>query len=263
MKRLYYIFSAVLFIFVGCEFKLNPADKSKPGVAVEVLRYDRIESRYLTTGDFAALQQMNMDFPMETRTLIEDVLQLGEVSDPGINSKFLAFYQDTILQSIIIDAQMQYVDMSDINNSLCDAFMKLKRMVPDFSVPLIYAQIGALNQSIIVGDGSIGISLDKYLGQDYPLYKKYYSASQRSSMNRENIVPDCLCFYLLSLYKLDNHDLRSQKAKDFHIAKIMWTVNKVTGRKSFRSAHVDKIDVLMRKNQSLSVSELLKKDMYQ
>ena len=53
---------------------------------VEVKRYDRLQARYLTTGDFSALQQMNTNYPMETRTLVEDVLQLGEVNDPEINT---------------------------------------------------------------------------------------------------------------------------------------------------------------------------------
>lgn len=251
----------MLLLCVGCEFKLKQIDADKRVSTVEVLRYDRIESRYLTTGDFAALQQMNMDYPMETRTLIEDILQLGEVSDPGINSKFLAFYQDTVLQSIIIDAEMQYVDMTDINKTLTMAFKKLKGMIPDMRVPTVYAQVGALNQSIIVGDGSIGISLDKYLGRDYPLYKKYYTLSQRSSMNRENIVPDCLCFYLLSLYPLDNHDFRSQHDKDLHVAKVMWTVNKVMGRKFFNTSYVDKIDGLMCKKPHMPIAELLKNEL--
>ena len=68
---------------------------------LEIDRYDRLEYRYLTTGDFSALQQMNTEYPIETRTLIEDVVKIGEITDPDINTKFLKFYQDTTLQSVI------------------------------------------------------------------------------------------------------------------------------------------------------------------
>ena len=72
-------------------------------MAVE--RYDRVQSLYLTTGDFSALQQMNTVYPMQTRTLIEDVLRIGKVNDPEINTKFLRFYQDSTLQSLISEAE--------------------------------------------------------------------------------------------------------------------------------------------------------------
>ena len=52
-------------------------------------RYDRVQSLYLTTGDFSALQQMNTIYPTQTRTLIEDVIRIGKVDDPEINTKFI------------------------------------------------------------------------------------------------------------------------------------------------------------------------------
>ena len=138
-----------------------------------VQRYDRIESLYLTTGDFSALQQMETDYPMETRTLIENVLKLGAIDDHEINNRFLAFFQNPTLQTIISDAEAQYANMDDINLSLDAAFTKLQQNIPDLPLPVVYAQITALDQSIVIGDSTVGISLDKYLGKDYEIYKKY------------------------------------------------------------------------------------------
>ena len=168
---------------------------------------------------------MNTDYPMETRTLLEDVLRIGEVNDPQINHKFLAFYQDSTLQTIISDAESQYANMEDINKQLNSAFDRLKVYIPAIPIPQVYAQIGALDQSIVVGNQTIGISLDKYLGKDYPLYKKYYYPAQIKTMTRENIVPDCLNFYLLSLYPMYDFESRTQLERDLHIGKIMWAVS--------------------------------------
>ncbi|MBQ5510614.1 MAG: gliding motility protein GldB, partial [Prevotella sp.] len=66
-------------LFSACEFKLKPNEEEGVSSTLQVQRYDRLESRYLTTGDFSALQQMNTAYPMQTRTLIEDMLELGEV----------------------------------------------------------------------------------------------------------------------------------------------------------------------------------------
>ena len=230
---------AIVFVSTACELKLKQFGEDSQTTLVEIQRYDRLESRYLTTGDFSALQQMNIEYPMETRTLIEDVLQLGEVNDPGINSRFLQFYQDTTLQPIISEAELQYAN------------------VPDVVLPTIYTQIGALDQSVVIGNNSIGISLDKYLGENYPLYHRYYSEAQRTQMTREHIVPDCMFFYMLSLYPLKDYEVRSQYERDLHVGKIMWIVNGLLDQKFFTTKYVDKVDRYVRKN-SLSAKQLLK-----
>ena len=100
---------------IGCEWRLKPNNEDSDNTfAVE--RYDRVQSLYLTTGDFSALQQMSTNYPNQTRTLIEDVLKIGNVNDPEINTKFLNFYQDTTLQSIINEAEQQYANMDDIDS---------------------------------------------------------------------------------------------------------------------------------------------------
>ncbi len=252
----------VILLCSACEYKLKPND-NKQELRIEVQRYDRLESRYLTTGDFSALQQMNTNYPMETRTLIENVLQLGEVSDSEINSKFLKFYQDTLLQIIIADIETQYANMDDINCNLNKAFERLQNILPKIELPTVYAQIGALDQSVVIGDKSIGISLDKYLGKDYPPYKKFYSVQQRSTMTRDFIVPDCLNFYLVSLFPLKNYTNRSQMEKDLHMGKVMWVVNKIMDTNFFNTKYVGMVDEYMKKNKKVSIKDMLLSDNYQ
>lgn len=141
---------------------------SEDAPLVSVERYDRLEYRYLTTADYSALQEMNTEYPMETRALIEDVLQLGDATDPEINNKFLGFYQDPRLQTLMTAAETQYANMDSINIQLNTAFIKLKKMLPDLKIPRIYTQLTALDQSVVVGNQTLGISLDKYLGENYP-----------------------------------------------------------------------------------------------
>lgn len=242
----------------SCEFKNKLFGDYSEDKRIEVNRYDRLESQYLTTSDFSALQQMNTDYPIETRTLIEDVLKLGEVNDPQINSKFLSFYQDSTLQMIISDAESQYANMDDINKQLDDAFKKFKSYVPSLQIPQIYAQIGALDQSIVIGNNTIGISLDKYLGENYPIYKKYYLPSQRKTMSRQYIVPDCIVFYLLSLYPLYDFESRQQIERDLHMGKVMWVCNVLLDKKFYNTKYVTIIDKYMKANKCISIEDLLK-----
>jgi hypothetical protein len=153
--------------------------------------------------------------------------------------------------------EAEYANMDDINASLNDAFDKLETYIPDLTVPAFYAQIGDLEHSIIIGDGVVGISLDKYMGENYSIYRKYYSRSQRESMTRSYIVPDCLCFYLLSVYPLDNFENRPQVERDLHFGKIMWVVNMITGNHLFTTKYVDSINTHMLKNSTKTILQLL------
>lgn len=263
MRKIYIIImTVIILVSTACELKLKQYGEDSQTTLVEVQRYDRLQSRYLTTGDFSALQQMNIEYPMETRTLIEDVLQIGEVNDPEINNKFLNFYQDTTLQSLIADAELQYANMSDINKQFSKAFEKLQKICPNMKLPVVYSQISALDQSVIIGNNTIGISLDKYLGKDYPLYARYYTPDQRKLMTRELIVPDCMSFYLLSMYPLKNHESRSQYERDLHMGKIMWAVNKLLDKKVFTTKYTAIVDRYARQNPKMSLKEILELDKF-
>lgn len=257
------IFYILLCLFLSsCEFKWKADDGVASKLPMAVERYDRIESRYLTTGDFSALQQMNIEYPIETRTLIEKVLQLGSVEDYEINQRLLRFYRDSTLQSLILDAESMYANMDDINEQWNDAFGRLVELIPDFPIPRVYAQIGALDQSIVIGDKSIGISLDKYLGEDYALYRKFYSPVQIKTMKRSYIVPDGLSFYLLSLYPMERYDSRSQLEKDLHMGKVMWVVNYILGQKAFDTKYVRLVGRYVRRMGHVDIEELLEEDDY-
>ncbi len=256
VKKVYFIIiTFILLLSTGCELRLKQYGDDSETV-VNIQRYDRLESRYLTTGDFSALQQMNIDYPMETRTLVEDVLQLGEVNDPEINTKFLQFYQDTTLQVIISEAELQYANVCDISKQFSLVFAKMRKMFPEMQTPTVYMQIGALDQSVVIGNNSIGISLDKYLGADFPIYRRYYTAAQRKQMTREAIVPDCICFWLLSMYPLHNYDACTQNERDMHMGKIMWVVNKLLGKKVFHTKFTVAVEKYV-DSHSMSMKDLL------
>lgn len=263
LKSLFNISSIIVLLISlsSCQIKNWTDDKEKSAdKMVKIERYDRLESRYLTTGDYSALQSMNTDYPIETRTLIENVLELGTVDQHDISERFLKFYQDTTLQTIINDVETQYVSMDDVSKDLSYSFTRLKHELPQIQIPGFYTQIGALNQSIIIGDGIIGISLDKYLGSDYHVYKRYYEKRQIESMTRQNIVPDCLTFFILSLYPLHNFETATQETRDAHIGKVFWVVNKVMDKNFYDTPEVRKTAKYMSSHRKVSVKQLLEMD---
>jgi len=258
VNKVYGILLLCMMICVGCEWQLKPANTGEEIVQVTIDRYDRIESLYLTTGDRSALQQMNTNYPMQTRMLIEDMLRIGKVDDADINDKLLHFFQDSILQRLLHDVQLQYAEVDDISEGLSAAFNHLKKDLPAMDIPQVYTQIGSFDQSIVVGNNALGISLDKYLGADYSFYRENYTENQRLMMERSMIVPDCISFYLLSIYPLPHVEDSSQTERSQHMGKIQWVVNRVTGRQVFQNDFVEHVDRYMKQNPQASIDQLLR-----
>ncbi len=250
MRCLYIILAFFLCACLGCEWHLRPAFGADRDAFVK--RYDRMEAFYLTSGDVSALQQLQTQYPEQTRLLIEDVIQLGKVDDSNINTRFYSFFQDTTLQQLINDVSNQYDDMKELDKQFSSAFNSLCKLVPGVEMPVVYTQIGSLDQSVVIGEGLVGVSLDKYLGADYPLYLKYgYTEKQRSMMSRDYILPDCLGFYLLSIFPCPHDSLRAQ-----HMGRIQHVVNNVLKHPIFTNEHVLVAQRHMADNK-LSFKELL------
>ena len=261
MRKLCYITLFVLLTLTGCQWQMRTSDEQRQPEGVVFDRFDQVESVYLTMADYSALHQMRTDYPLQTRTLIENVLQLGPVDDPNINNRLLLFFQDSTLQTIIADVAQQYANTDGLQRDLTKAFSRLSDMLPDMQVPHIYTQVGSLDQSIVVSDSLLGISLDKYLGADYPAYLHYgYSEQQRMMMTRDYIVPDCLGFYLLSLYPMPEETDTVTAMRHFHMSKIQCVVNQAMGRHVFSNETIAQLDKFLAEHPHYSTDLFLRLD---
>lgn len=196
-KLIFILLSAV--VFSACCWNKRSGCPSAD-VDIKVFRYDRLQYEATELNSLLAWQRMSTEWAHATRLLIEDVLELGSVDQPDINGRMCAYFSDSVLVRLMEDADSVFRDMSPIEKELDEGFKGLEKEVPSLPLPRVYSQISALNQSVVVADSLLGFSLDKYMGADYPLYKRYYYPYQRRFMSPERIVPDCLIFYLLGQY---------------------------------------------------------------
>ena len=196
---------------------------------ISVLRYDKLLGEYVRSNSFSAMQKLTMDYRMPTKILIEDVLAIGTVKDDTIAQRLQKFYSDTTLVRLMGDVEAKFPNLEEVEKGLTKGFKKLKKEVPDTKVPFIYSQVSAFNESIVLVDSLLGISLDKYMGEDYPLYKRFYYDYQCRSMRPERIVPDCFVFYLLSRYGMVYHEGTCLIDLMLHSGKINYVMQNLLG----------------------------------
>lgn len=231
IRRFIFILMAVVALSScrwGGEVSGNATD-----LDIKINRYDRLQFEYIAMNSISALQKMNTNFPQATKVLIEDVLAIGAVDDSKINDRMLEYYSDSTLLALMQDAEEKFKDMGWIEKKLSKGFKQLKKEIPDLPIPRFYAQISALNQSVVVGDSIVGFSIDKYMGADYPIYKRFYYDYQCRSMEPGRIVPDCFVFYLLSEYPFPWSPGRTLLDVMMHRGKINWVVSRILEYDSF------------------------------
>lgn len=230
MKRQNALFLLIIgcMLFASCRMSTGDAMGKQQEKEIVVVRYDKLLNEYVRSNSFSALQKMNMEYQRPTKILIEDVLSIGQVGDDTISQKLKTFYSDTTLVRLMIDVEAHFPDLDDIEAGLTKGFRKLKKEVPGLKPPsLIYTQVSALNESIVLTDTLLGISLDKYLGEDYPLYKRFYYDYQRHTMRPDRILPDCFVFYLMGQYPFPFKDGVSLIDLMLHYGKINYIVQQL------------------------------------
>lgn len=221
LKTTNYILLFLLCLFTACTGNwqrwVEASDQE-----VKIQRYDEVVDDFVTLNSYSALQRLNTEYSLQTTMLIENVLAIGHVQDPGIDRKLRAFYQDSVVQELYREVRRQYGNLDPEEKLLTEVFHELKEADTSFVVPTIYTQVCALNESIVINDSVVGIGLDKYLGADYPLYKDYYYPYQRRTMERSQIVPDVLFYYLVDFY--NEHDNRTLLQRMVFGGKIHWVI---------------------------------------
>lgn len=232
MRKLLFLLLFSL-LFFSCNFGSRKEDKGGANTKIEIFRYDKLLHEYVEYNSFSSYQKMNTDHLQATKFLIEDVLRLGQVNDTNIYGKLKKLYLDSTVHRLMTQASAKYEDVSQLEKDLTKGFRKLKKQVPAIKIPAVYLQISVLNESLVVGDSLIGISIDKYMGEDYPLYKQYFYDYQRKSLKPERILPDCFYYYLLSEYPLPEKPYCRLIDRMLHIGKLHYIVSKLLDYKSF------------------------------
>ena len=121
------------------------------------------------------------------------VVGLGDPADEQWKTAFILFASDLRNLTLWDDVKKAWPDQKPLEQELENAFRHYKYYFPGKVVPEIITCISVFNNSIIVDDSLLMISLDRYLGSD----SKYYPALgifdyQSRKMTPAYTVPDCM-----------------------------------------------------------------------
>lgn len=217
-------------VLTSCWNNKSAYDPIKDKVTIH--RFDRLVDEFISVASLSSKQQITMDYQRPTQILIENVLMIGKVDDRDILQKLSSYYNDSTIVRLSKDINNKFQDLSELEDSLSKAFYHIRKNIPTLKRPYIYTQNSALNESIIVEDSLIGISLDKYMGKDYPLYKQFYHDYQLVTMSPDRIKSDCLMYYLIGQTEKPNYKEAKLLGMIMHYGKVVYIANKALKNRS-------------------------------
>jgi hypothetical protein len=166
------LFAAFLF---ACSNKKNIPDVSAVNINIKLERFDKdffaIDSNNVLPG----LNQLNQKYPLLTNIFLQNILGLDSASTlPGVK-RFIHLSQS--IDSAVNDV---FKNTDQLKKDFQKTFQFVKYYFPTYKVPKIITVLGpvdALAQTSngyspdFIGPDFLGISLQFYLGNKYPVYQ--------------------------------------------------------------------------------------------
>ncbi len=176
----------------SCKRNRYKIDTSSVAVRIEIKRLEKdlfsLDPEKIPAS-VPALKEKYGDFLQ----LFSYVINTGNVNDSSFSDSLVRFCTDKTNNEVYSSVIQHYPDIELIKKEMEDAFSHYLCYFPGGKIPAVFTCITGFNNSIIVGDSALGVSLDKYLGKDckyYPRLEIYKYIAAR--MNSWNIVPDCI-----------------------------------------------------------------------
>jgi len=120
------------------------------------------------------------------------MIAIGGTEQPNFPELLYSFVSDTLIRKLETNVA-QKVDTIQLRKELESAFKHYKYYFPGKDIPIIYTCISGFNQSVVISEKLIGVSLDKYMGSDSPFYEQLgLPVYKRKNMHPTKMVPDMM-----------------------------------------------------------------------
>lgn len=193
-----------LFLLVGCNS--DPLDIDLGESKVE-LSFKRLDQDLFALNPSAGETNTDALYAKYGQFLVdycEGILQIGNPEGASFPYSVAQFITDENMKVLYDDTQTEYGNTSEIERDLTGAFNYFHYHFPDSTIPEIVFMISALKYPVVATKNTLGVSLDMFLGADYPVYPmvglpQYMYANMKS----DQVVPQAMKGWIQSMYETE------------------------------------------------------------
>ena len=198
MKMWFFFVGVILLLMASCG-QSNSYTSAEP---VGIIRFDKALFRLVETYDSTLQQSIAREYP-EILDVIGKAFLNVRPADSTYFDRLVNYYSEPNLHQLYSDGIRKFDSIPDLERQLGAGFAYFKDLA---HIPRIYFHVSGLNQNILVDNDLLSLSIDKYMGSDYPLYQEYFYDFQTIRMVPERIVPDLLAGWLMSEFPFDGRE---------------------------------------------------------
>lgn len=195
-----------LFILTACTAQNTKVVAVKSDSPVSIIRFDKEIYELVEKDDSLLFREIVGRYPDMFDMFGKGVLNMQSVDMPGFLERLVNYFSEPNLLSLYKDALEKYADITEIEQQLGDGFAFIQANFPAIKIPAVYMHVSGLNQNVLAGENVLSVSVDKYMGKDYPIYEAFFHAYERNLMTGKLIVPDYIAGLLLSEYPFEGNE---------------------------------------------------------
>lgn len=121
------------------------------------------------------------------------IIKLGLSTDTAYPQKLYTLLHEDWIQELYKKSNEVFADTTFIYKELKPALTYFKYYFPNKKIPQFATFIGAVQYSVVIDSNMIAIGIDKYLGQQFTMYKDMeISSFVRRNMYKEKIASDVM-----------------------------------------------------------------------
>lgn len=217
----------MLFVLVGCNSDPLDVDVKNSEVNLEFKRLDQDLFQLNPSAGETNTDEVYAEYGQFLVDYCEGVVQIGNPEDESFPFAVARFITDENMKILYDDTQTEYADVSSLESDLNQSFTYFHYHFPDSTIPEIVWMISALNYPVVATRNTLGISLDLFLGADYPVYPQVgLPEYMYSNMKREQVVPQAMKGWIQSMFETE---AERNSLLDYMIfeGKILYTLDAV------------------------------------
>ena len=161
----------------------------------------RFDNALLNVHDSTVAQDIRVlydEFPLFMPMWVEDILGIPTADTAYLEQALPQFLNDTTygFRRTNQREQEMFADISDLQESVNQAFTRIKYLYPETDIPTLYLFISGFNAPVYFNEDIIGVGADMYLGSDYEYYNRVVYEYQKQTMRPECIPVDVVSAWL-------------------------------------------------------------------
>lgn len=195
-----------LFILTACTGQNTKVVAVKSDTPVSITRFDKEIYELVEKDDSLLFLEIATNHSEMFNMFGKGVLNMQSIEMPGFLERLVNYFSEPNLLSLYKDALEKYADITEIEHQLGDGFAFVQANFPTIRIPKVYMHVSGLNQNVLVDENTLSISIDKYMGKDYPIYEAFFYEYARNLMTKKLIAPDYIAGLLLSEYPFDGNE---------------------------------------------------------